>query len=83
MRRTGRDQRSAFIGTTVAMADRFFTDRLAVARARRAVVPDEEHHEWLNRIIYEELVHGKVLDPHPPPRRRASSTSCGTPAPAA
>jgi aspartate racemase len=25
-------------------------------------VPDERHHDTVNRIIYEELVHGKVLD---------------------
>ena len=26
------------------------------------VVPDERHHETVNRIVYDELVHGKVLD---------------------
>ncbi len=25
-------------------------------------VPDERHHETLNRVIYDELVHGKVVD---------------------
>ena len=33
----------------------------------KAVVPAEEHHEWLNTAIYEELVHGHVL---PRTRRR-------------
>ena len=27
-----------------------------------AIVPAAEHHEWLNTAIYEELVHGHVLD---------------------
>ena len=25
-------------------------------------VPEERHHEEINRVIYDELVHGKVLD---------------------
>jgi aspartate racemase len=58
--------RVGFIGTKVAMADRFFTDRLA-AHGVQTVVPAEEHHEWLNAAIYEELVHGHVL---PRTRRR-------------
>ena len=35
-------------------------DRLA--RARRCTSRTLVHHETINRIIYEELVHGKVLD---------------------
>jgi len=50
-----------FIGTKVAMEDSFFTDRLAT-HGVTAVVPAAEHHEWLNTAIYEELVHGHVLD---------------------
>lgn len=50
-----------FIGTRVAMSDSFFTDRLAT-HGVTAIVPAEEHHEWLNAAIYEELVHGHVLD---------------------
>jgi aspartate racemase len=48
------------IGTQVAMAESFFTDRLAAA-GLEVVVPDQRHHEWLNTAIYEELVHGVVL----------------------
>nr|WP_281386016.1 amino acid racemase [Nocardioides luti] len=50
-----------FIGTKVAMEDSFFTDRLAT-HGVTAIVPAQEHHDWLNTAIYEELVHGHVLD---------------------
>ena len=50
-----------FIGTTVAMSDGFFTDRLA-RHGLETVVPDARHHDLLNRAIYDELVHGRVLD---------------------
>jgi aspartate racemase len=50
-----------FIGTTVAMSDGFFTDRLA-RHGLETVVPDPRHHEMLNSAIYDELVHGRVLD---------------------
>ena len=55
-----------FIGTKVAMEDGFFIDRLAT-HGVTAVLPREEHHDWLNAAIYEELVHGSVL---PRTRRR-------------
>jgi aspartate racemase len=51
----------AFIGTTVAMSDGFFTDRMA-SHGLSLVLPDESDFEWLNTAIYEELVHGHVLD---------------------
>jgi len=51
----------AFIGTAFAMGNTFFTDRLA-SHDLTVVTPAEEHHETLNRIVYEELVHGRVLD---------------------
>jgi aspartate racemase len=50
-----------FIGTKVAMSDGFFIDRLAT-HGVTAIVPAEEHHDWINTAIYEELVHGHVLD---------------------
>ncbi|NYD40571.1 amino acid racemase [Nocardioides panaciterrulae] len=55
-----------FIGTKVAMEDGFFTDRLAT-HGVTTVVPAQQHHDWLNAAIYEELVHGSVL---PRTRRR-------------
>jgi aspartate racemase len=50
-----------FIGTTVAMSDGFFTDRLA-RHGLETVVPDARHHAMLNSAIYDELVHGRVVD---------------------
>ncbi len=50
-----------FIGTTVAMSDGFFTDRLA-RHGLDTVVPDPRHHAMLNSAIYDELVHGRVVD---------------------
>ena len=51
----------ALLGTRFAMSRTFFTDRIA-RHGLQVLVPDENHHDELNRIIYDELVHGKVLD---------------------
>ena len=51
----------AFLGTALAMTEPFFIDRLA-AHGLEVHVPAAEHHELLDRVIYDELVHGKVLD---------------------
>jgi len=51
----------AFLGTAFAMGRSFFTDRLA-SHGLRVVTPAEEHHQTIDRIIYDELVHGRVLD---------------------
>jgi aspartate racemase len=51
----------ALIGTSFSMEQPFFTERFA-RHGVEVIVPAQEHHEWINRIIYEELVHGKVLD---------------------
>jgi aspartate racemase len=51
----------ALIGTTFAMSRTFFTDRIA-SHGLEVHVPDARHHDTVNRIIYDELVHGKVLD---------------------
>lgn len=48
-----------FVGTEFAMSRPFFTDRLA-ARGLSVHVPDPAHHAELDRIIYDELVHGRV-----------------------
>jgi aspartate racemase len=50
-----------FLGTAFSMGSSFFTDRLA-SHGLSVVTPAQEHHETVNRIIYEELVHGRVLD---------------------
>jgi aspartate racemase len=49
------------VGTKFTMERDFFTDRIA-SRGIEVVVPDEQHHDTVDRIVYEELVHGKVLD---------------------
>ena len=49
------------IGTAFTMSREFFTDRIA-SHGLEVVVPDERHHETVNRIVYDELVHGKVVD---------------------
>ncbi|MGZ5417793.1 MAG: aspartate/glutamate racemase family protein [Nocardioides sp.] len=49
------------IGTAFTMSREFFTDRIA-SHGLDVVVPDERHHETVNRIVYDELVHGKVID---------------------
>ena len=51
----------ALIGTSFAMERTFFTSRIA-SHGLEVLVPTEEHHPEINRIIYDELVHGKVLD---------------------
>lgn len=51
----------AFLGTSFAMSRPFFTDRIA-SHGLEVHVPDVRHHEAVNRVIYDELVHGKVLD---------------------
>ena len=51
----------AFLGTAFAMSRTFFTDRLA-SHGLTVVTPAVEHHETINRIVYDELVHGRVLD---------------------
>jgi aspartate racemase len=50
-----------FIGTTFAMSRSFFTDRIA-SHGLTVHVPDVRHHDTVNGVIYDELVHGKVLD---------------------
>ncbi len=54
-------RRVGLLGTTVAMEDGFFIDRLA-SHGVETLVPDREHHDWINSAIYDELVHGRVVD---------------------
>jgi aspartate racemase len=53
--------RVGLIGTTVAMSDRFFIDRLE-AHGVETIVPPTGDHPWINSAIYDELVHGNVVD---------------------
>jgi len=51
----------AFVGTAFAMSSDFFTQRIG-SHGLTVLVPDERHHATIDAIIYDELVHGKVLD---------------------
>ncbi|MBM9458328.1 amino acid racemase [Nocardioides sp. zg-536] len=51
----------ALLGTKFAMSRTFFTDRIA-SHGLEVLVPEPERHDEMNRIIYDELVHGKVID---------------------
>ena len=51
----------ALIGTSFAMERQFFVERFA-RHGVEVIVPGAQHHETINAIIYDELVHGKVLD---------------------
>ena len=53
--------RIGLIGTAFTMGNDFFADRIA-SHGLEVLVPDARHHETVNRIVYDELVHGKVLD---------------------
>jgi aspartate racemase len=52
----------ALLGTAFTMGRRFFSDRLE-SHDLTVVTPAEADHEQIDRIIYDELVHGRVLDP--------------------
>lgn len=49
-----------FLGTTFAMERSFFIDRLA-SHGLTVHVPPADHHDTVNTIIYDELVHGRVV----------------------
>ena len=51
----------ALLGTKFAMSRTFFAERIA-RHGLEVVVPEATHHDELNRIIYDELVHGKDVD---------------------
>lgn len=49
------------VGTKFSTSRTFFTDRIA-SHGLVVRVPTEEQQDVLDRVIYDELVHGKVLD---------------------
>ncbi|KRF21229.1 aspartate racemase [Nocardioides sp. Soil797] len=59
--KANRVENVALLGTTFAMSRTFFTDRLA-SHGLEVTVPAAEHHDMVNSVIYNELVHGQVLD---------------------
>ncbi len=50
-----------FLGTSFAMRREFFRDRIA-SHGLEVLVPEADHHATIDRIIYDELVHGRVND---------------------
>lgn len=54
-------EKVAFLGTKFAMSRTFFTERIS-RHGLEVIVPDPQRHDELDRIIYEELVHYKVID---------------------
>ena len=49
------------LGTAVTMAEPFYRERFA-AQGVDVVVPDEQHHEEIDRVVFEELTRGEVRD---------------------
>lgn len=60
--KANRVEKLALIGTKFAMSRTFFTERIA-SHGIEVIVPDAEKHDRINSVIYDELVHGRVLDP--------------------
>ncbi|MDT0200839.1 aspartate/glutamate racemase family protein [Nocardioides sp. AE5] len=56
-----RVEKVALVGTSFAMSRTFFTDRIA-SHGLEVMVPDESRHDMINSVIYDELVHGRILD---------------------
>jgi aspartate racemase len=65
---TGDEIRSAgiravgLLGTRFTMEQAFYRDRLRERHGLEVLVPDEPERELVHRVIYEELVAGKLLD---------------------
>jgi aspartate racemase len=60
LRRAGLE-RVALLGTRFTMEESFYRDRLREVHGIEAVLPDAEDRAIVHRIIYEELVLGRVL----------------------
>lgn len=53
--------RVGLLGTSFTMSRDFFTDRMA-SHGLEVLVPEVRHHESIDRIVYDELCHGRILD---------------------
>ena len=51
------------LGTRFTMEGDFYRGRLAEKYSLKVLIPDEGQRENVHRVIYDELVQGKVLDP--------------------
>ena len=49
------------LGTRFTMEKEFYRGRLEAAHGLRVLIPEEEDRELVHRIIYEELVQGKII----------------------
>lgn len=54
--------RVGLLGTKFTMEMGFYRDRLQERHGIEVVVPDEQHREFVNRVIYDELVLGVLKD---------------------
>ncbi|QNN53892.1 aspartate/glutamate racemase family protein [Nocardioides mesophilus] len=54
--------RVGLVGTSFTVSRDFFTGRMA-SHGLEVLVPDPSHHATLDRIVYDEVVHGRMLDP--------------------
>ncbi|HDD54644.1 MAG TPA: aspartate/glutamate racemase family protein [Chloroflexi bacterium] len=54
-------ERVGLLGTRFTMEKDFYRGRLETAHGLRVIVPDEEGRALVHRIIYDELVQGKII----------------------
>ncbi|MEL7538697.1 MAG: aspartate/glutamate racemase family protein [Pseudomonadota bacterium] len=55
-------QRVGLLGTRFTMEQAFYRDRLATLHGIDVLVPDTDDRAEIDRVIFEELCHGKVLE---------------------
>jgi aspartate racemase len=51
----------ALLGTRFTMEQDFYVGRLRAKHGLNVLLPDQQERDEVHRVIYEELVHGKVL----------------------
>ena len=56
-----RVKRVGLLGTRFTMEREFYRGRLASHRGLDVIVPDDADRETVHRVIYEELIHGRLL----------------------
>lgn len=54
-------QSLGLLGTRFTMEKEFYRGRLEKAHGLRVIIPEEEGREFVHRVIYEELVQGKII----------------------
>jgi aspartate racemase len=61
LRKAGIDS-IGLLGTRFTMEQPFYCERLRERHGLRVVVPDADDRDTVHRVIYDELVHGRVVD---------------------